>query len=138
MTTNRRTTIGGHDIIDMACVAVTVAVSVAVVTNERNAFRAVAAVAFSFYVPGRAIVSNWPSMAVRPHVALCVLFSLSILTLAATLTLWAHYWHPLGLFEVECIAVEIALFTGFLRRRLAVLAPTTTEVGDSGGPPGAN
>src|SRR5665213_1353792 len=113
------TTLAGYDLIDVACVAVTVAVAVAVATNERNAFRSVVAVAFALYVPGRSIVSNWPSLAVRSHIALPVLFSLSILTLVATLTLWAGYWHPLGTLEVECVAVEVALFTALLRRRRA-------------------
>jgi hypothetical protein len=105
------------DLIDIGCVAVTVAVAIAVATNERNAFRAVVGVAFALYVPGRAIVSNWPRMAARSQLAAPVLFSVSILTLLATLTLWARQWHPLGLLEVECVAVGIALFTALWRRR---------------------
>jgi uncharacterized membrane protein len=107
------------DMIDMGCIAVAVAVAVAVATGERSAFRAVVGVVFALYVPGRSIVSNWPRMAARSNVAASVLFSLSILTLFATLTLWAGYWHPLGLLEVECVAVGIALFTALLRRRRA-------------------
>ena len=107
------------DLIDMGCVAVTVAVAFAVATSERSAFRAVVGVIFALYVPGRALVSNWPSMAARSNVAASVLFSLSILTLLATVTLWAGYWHPLGLLEVECLAVGVTLFTGLLRRRRA-------------------
>jgi uncharacterized membrane protein len=116
-------TLAGYDLIDMGCVAVTVAVMVAVATNERNAFRAVVAVAFALYVPGRAIVSNWTGLATRPHLALSILFSLSILTLVATLTLWAGYWHPRGLLEVEGAVVEVALFTAVLRRRRAQHLP---------------
>ncbi len=119
------------DLIDMGCVAVTVAVAVAVATSERGAFRAVVGVVFALYVPGRSIVSNWPTMAARSNVAASVLISLSILTLLATLTLWAGYWHPLGLLEIECVAAGLALFTALLRRRRADQAraaiPTGTE-----------
>jgi uncharacterized membrane protein len=105
------------DMIDMGCIAVAVAVAVAVATGERSAFRAVVGVVFALYIPGRSIVSNWPRMAARSNVAASVLFSLSILTLLATTTLWAGYWHPLGLLEIECVAVGVALFTALLRRR---------------------
>jgi hypothetical protein len=122
-------------LIDVGCVAVTVAVAVAVATNERNAFRVVVGIAFALYVPGRAVLSNWPTMAARSYVALPVLFSLSILTLAATLTLWAGYWHPLGLLEVECLAAGVALFIAFLRRSRAdhALASTATDAAGADG-----
>jgi O-antigen/teichoic acid export membrane protein len=118
-----------NDLIDVACVAVTVAVAVAVATDERNAFRAVVAVAFALYVPGRAVVSNWRSLEERAHVALSVLLSLSILTLLATLTLWAGYWHPTELLEGECVAVGVALFTALLRRRQTDHATTAIAEG---------
>jgi uncharacterized membrane protein len=111
------------DLIDMGCVAVTVAVAVAVAAGERNAFRAVVGVVFALYVPGRSIVSNWPTVAARSNIAASVLFSLSILTLLATLTLWAGYWHPLGLLEIECVPVGVALVTAVVRRRRAGQAP---------------
>ena len=107
------------DLIDVGSIAVTVAVAVAVAAGERGAFRAVVGVAFAFYVPGRSIVSNWPSMAARSNVAASVLFSLALLILLSTLTLWAGYWHPLGLLEVECVPVGVALVAALLRRRRA-------------------
>jgi hypothetical protein len=124
MTTRSHSTIAGYDLIDVACVAVTVAVAVAVATNERNAFRAVVAVAFSLFVPGRAIVSNWPTLAQKPHVALSILFSLSVLTFVSTVTLWLNYWRPLGLLEVEAGVVMVALFIGLVRRRRDDEPPT--------------
>jgi hypothetical protein len=63
-------------------------------------------------------------MAARSNVAASVLFSLSILTLLATVTLWASYWHPLGLLELECVAAGVGLFTALLRRRRASQAGT--------------
>ena len=129
------------DLVDLGCLAVTVAIAVAVATNQQGAFRAVVGVAFAFYVPGRAIVSNWPSMAARSQVAAPVLFSLTVLTLLATLTLWAGYWHPLGLLIVEAVASGIGLFTAILRRRRAgqprvaipAAAPTAAELHDLDG-----
>jgi hypothetical protein len=119
------------NMIDMGCVAIAVAVAVAVATGERSAFRVVVGVVFALYVPGRSVVSNWPRMASRSNVAASVLISLSILTLLATVTLWAGYWHPLGLLEFECGASGVALFTALLRRRRADQAgaavPATTQ-----------
>jgi uncharacterized membrane protein len=117
MTERSRTTVAGFDLIDVACLVVTVGVAVAVASDQHNAFRTVTAVAFSLFVPGRAIVSNWPAMAARPQVALSILFSLAVLTLISTLTLWAGYWRPLGLLEVECVAFGVALLVGLVRRK---------------------
>ena len=117
MTERSRTTVAGFDLVDVACVVIAVAVGVAVATDQHNVFRSVTAVAFSLFVPGRAIISNWPSMAVRPQVAVSILFSLAVLTLLATLTLWVGYWRPLGLLEVECVAFGLALLVGLVRRR---------------------
>lgn len=115
--------------IDMGCIAVTVAVAVAVATSERSAFRAVVGVVFALYVTGRSIVSNWPRMAPRSNFAASVLLSLSILTFLATVTLWVGYWHPLGLLEVECVAAGVALLTALLRRRRADRAPAAIPAG---------
>ena len=112
----------GLDLIDIASIAVTATTAVSVAANEKNAIRVVAAVLFTLFVPGRAIVSNWPSVGVRSPLAVSVLFSLSILTLAATVTLWSDYWRPIGLLEVECTISTVALLTAMLRRRSAARA----------------
>ena len=70
-------------------------------------------------------MSNWPGIATRSPVAVSVLFSLVLLTLFATVTLWLRFWHPLGLLEVECIISIVALLIGILRRHRQVLKPTT-------------
>jgi uncharacterized membrane protein len=101
----------------VACVAATATTAVAVATDERSVIRVVAGVAFALFVPGRSIVSNWPAIEERSHFAMAVLFSLAILTLVSTVTLWMNYWHPLGLTEVECAVVTPALFAAILRRR---------------------
>ena len=119
MVTTMASSNGRDNLIDVGCLAVAVAVAVAVATDEQTAFRAVVGVLFAFYVPGRSIVSNWPAMAARSNVAASVLFSLTVLTLLATATLWAGYWHPLGLLQFECVAAGIALLTALVRRRRA-------------------
>jgi uncharacterized membrane protein len=119
--------VGGFDVLDLAAVAVTAAVAVAVATGERSAFRTVVAIIFALYVPGRAVVSNWPGLAARSHIGLSILFSLSILTLLATVTLWLGYWRPLGLLEVECAIVGVALFTALWRKRSHQSRPESTS-----------
>lgn len=112
----------GYDLIDVMSIAVAAAIAVSVATNERGAFRAVVGVAFALFVPGRSIVSNWPKMEERSHIAASVLFSVASLTLIATVTLWMGFWHPLGLLEVECAVSTVALFVAIVRRRRSVHA----------------
>jgi hypothetical protein len=54
-----------------------------------------------------------------------VVFSLAALTLLAAVALWAHYWHPLGLFQAEAAASLAGLAVGLLRRHYngAALSP---------------
>ena len=85
------------DLVDLGCLAVTVAIAVAVATNQQVPFAPLSALPSPSTCRVESIVSNWPAMAARSQVAASVLFSLSVLTLLATLTLWAGYWHPLGL-----------------------------------------
>lgn len=73
--------------------------------------------AFTFFVPGRAIVSNWPRIYRWAPEAMSIVFSLAILTLLATVTLWAHFWHPIPLFEVEAVLSLTGLVTSIVRRR---------------------
>ena len=107
----------GFDLIDAASIAVTAAAVVTVAANEHNAIRLTAGLIFVLFVPGRAVVSNWPAMATRSHFAVSVLFSLTILAFAATIMLWSDFWHPIGLFEVEAAFSIAALFTAIQRRR---------------------
>jgi peptidoglycan/LPS O-acetylase OafA/YrhL len=72
---------------------------------------------FTFFVPGRAIVSHWPRLARWSQVGMSIVFSLSALTLVAMTALWAHYWHPVGIFEVEAALSLVALIAALARRR---------------------
>jgi hypothetical protein len=78
--------------------------------------RLLLALGFAFFVPGRAIVTNWRQTADWSEVGMPMLFSLALLTLVAMVTLWAHYWHPLGLFQVEAGLSLAALGIGMVRR----------------------
>jgi uncharacterized membrane protein len=72
---------------------------------------------FVFFVPGRAIVTNWHRAARWSEVAISMVFSLTVLALVATITLWIHMWHPLGLFQLEAGLSLAALGIGIARRR---------------------
>jgi hypothetical protein len=48
--------------------------------------------------------------------ALPVLVSVTILTAAATFTLWLHAWHPLQVFDIEAGASIALLSVGTIRR----------------------
>lgn len=72
---------------------------------------------FTFFVPGRAIVSNWPRMSRWSPEAMSMVFSLGIITFLATVMLWARVWHPIPLFEVEAALSLVGLVIGIIRRR---------------------
>jgi hypothetical protein len=79
------------------------------------------AFAFAAYVPGWAVVTNLTIKTRASRTALPVLLSVTILTAAATFTLWLHAWHPLQLFDIEAGA-SIALMTiGAIRRERSQL-----------------
>ncbi len=78
--------------------------------------RVLLALGFAFFVPGRAIVTNWRQTADWSAVAMPMLFSLAVLTLVAMVALWAHFWHPLGLFQIEAWLSLAGLGSGVVRR----------------------
>jgi uncharacterized membrane protein len=78
--------------------------------------RTLLTLAFTFFVPGRAIVTNWPAMARWSQAAMSMVLSLAVLTLLATVTLWAHAWHPVVLFQAEAGLSLAGLALGLARR----------------------
>lgn len=80
--------------------------------------RILLAVGFAFFVPGRAIVTNWAWMANWSGLAMSVILSLTLLTLLATAALWAHVWKPMGLFQVEAGLSVAALAIGIARQHI--------------------
>ena len=104
------------DALDLLAALIAVALIVLVARGWTGAPRLLLALGFAFFVPGRAIVTNWRQTADWSEVAMPMLFSLALLTLVAMVTLWAHYWHPLGLFQVEAGLSLAALGIGMVRR----------------------
>jgi hypothetical protein len=84
--------------------------------GKSDLLRILLAVGFVFFVPGRAIVTNWPRMAAWSKVAMPIVLSLTVLTLLATITLWAHNWKPMDLFQAEAWLSLAGLCLGIGRR----------------------
>ena len=89
------------DALDLLAALIAVALIILAFRGWTGPPRALLALGFAFFVPGRAIVTNWRQTAGWSEVAMPMLFSLAVLTLAAMVTLWAHFRHPLGFFQVE-------------------------------------
>jgi uncharacterized membrane protein HdeD (DUF308 family) len=107
------------EILDLLAGLVAVALLVLVLADRAGVARTLVALLFTFFVPGRAIVSNWARMAAWSEIGMSMVLSLGVLTLLATVTLWARIWHPLGLFQIEAAASLAGLAIAALRRRLA-------------------
>jgi uncharacterized membrane protein len=104
------------DALDLLAALIAVALIVLISRGWTGPPRILLALGFAFFVPGRAIVTNWRQTDDWSAVAMPIVFSLAILTLVAMVTLWAHYWHPLGLFQIEAGLSLAALVTGIVRR----------------------
>jgi|SRR5580704_6425058 hypothetical protein len=105
-----------RDILDLAAIVIAIGLIGLVVAGAAGLPRILLALAFAFFVPGRAIVTNWPRLGYWSEFGMPVVISLTVLTLAATATLWAHVWHPVGLFEIEAGLCVVALPVGMSRR----------------------
>lgn len=105
-----------RDAIDAVAGLIAVGLLVVVFGQWLGPVRLLLSVGFTFFVPGRAIVTNWPRMARWSEFAIPIVFSLAILTLLAMITLWANSWHPVGLFEIEAWLSLAGLGVGIARR----------------------
>jgi hypothetical protein len=86
------------------------------------------ALVFTFFVPGRAIVANWPQMARWSEAGMPMVISLTITALVATVALWAHLWYPVQIFQIEAWLSLAGLVTAIVRRRrLGLLGPSEDE-----------
>jgi uncharacterized membrane protein HdeD (DUF308 family) len=84
--------------------------------GESGILRIALTLGFAFFVPGRAIVTNWPRMTSWSKVAMAMVLSLALLTLLATITLWADVWKPMDLFQAEAWVSLAGLCLGIARR----------------------
>ncbi len=105
------------EVLDLVAGLVALGLITLIVADRSGLPRTLLALGFAFFVPGRAIVSNWPRMAAWSEAAMPMVLSLGVLALVAAAALWAHEWHPVGLFEVEALLSLVGLAVGIVRRR---------------------
>jgi hypothetical protein len=105
--------------LDLAAAVAAAGLIALVASGSAGALRLLLALVFTCFVPGRAIVSNWPTVARWSAAAIAIVLSLAVLSLLATVALWAHAWHPLSLFEAEASFSLAGLTTGIVRRHMA-------------------
>jgi hypothetical protein len=103
--------------LDLAACVIALALVLLVSVDFSQPLRLLLALLFTFFVPGRAIVSNWPRVSRWSGVGMSMVFSLCVLTLLATVALWAGLWHPMTLFMAEAVASLGGLTIGIARRR---------------------
>jgi uncharacterized membrane protein HdeD (DUF308 family) len=105
------------EVLDVLAAVIAVALLVLVAANASGPLRILLVLAFTFFVPGRAIITNYPRMARWSDLGTSIVVSLGVLAFLATVTLWARFWHPLGLFQVEAVLSLAGLAVGIVRRR---------------------
>jgi hypothetical protein len=110
------------EILDLLASAIAVLLLMAAFLDVTGPVRLLLTVLFTFFVPGRAIVSNWSRMAGWSDLGMSIALSLGMLTLFASIALWARIWHPLGLFQIEALASLIGLGVAVARRRALAAA----------------
>jgi peptidoglycan/LPS O-acetylase OafA/YrhL len=104
------------NVLDLSAGLITAGLLALSYTGESGLPRMLLARAFTFFVPGRAIVTDWTRMASGSRVAMPAVLSLALLTLVATIALWAHAWKPMDLFQVEAWLSLAGLCFGIARR----------------------
>lgn len=125
---------GLGNLLDLSAILIAIGLLTLSVAGESGLPRILLAVAFTFFVPGRAIVTNWPRMERWSQVAMPMVLSLALLALLATITLWAHEWKPMDLFEAEALLSLAGLGLGIaLRSRRRPDHPARQYRGRPGG-----
>ena len=104
-------------VLDIAAAGIAVMLLIFVLGNGPGEVRLLLAMLFTFFVPGRAVVSNWPRMAGWADLAMCIAISLGLLLTIALIALWLHAWHPESLFAAEALLSLTWLSVGLIRRR---------------------
>lgn len=103
-------------VLDVCSCLVAVSLLAVLYAGQSGPARVLLALGFTFFVPGRTIVTNWPQMAGWSALAMPIVFSLALLTLIATISLWAHVWYPMDLFQIEAWLSLVGLCFGVARR----------------------
>jgi hypothetical protein len=97
------------DVLDLVAAAVTITLVAVVASGRGGVPRIVLALGFAFFVPGRAIITNWPKLARWSQVSGAIVLSLVVLALVAMVSLWAHAWNPLRLLYGEAALCLVGL-----------------------------
>jgi uncharacterized membrane protein len=105
------------ELLDLVAVLVAMGLLLLAFLDTGGVVRLLLALVFAFFVPGRAIVSNWPRMANWSDMGMSIALSLAVLVVFSTCSLWARFWHPLGLFQLEAVLSLIGLGVAIARRR---------------------
>jgi|ERR1700722_13837481 uncharacterized membrane protein len=106
----------GAQVLDVVAAGIAVMLLIFVLGGQTGEVRLLLTVLFTFFVPGRAVVSNWPRMAGWADLAMCIAISLGLLVTIALIALWLRAWHPESLFVAEAVLSLIGLGVGFIRR----------------------
>lgn len=104
------------NVLDLSASLIAVGLLALSYAGESGLPRILLALGFAFFVPGRAIVTNWSRIASWSEVAMPMVLSLALLTLLATISLWAHAWKPMDLFQVEAWLSLVGLCLGMAHR----------------------
>jgi uncharacterized membrane protein len=103
--------------LDVAAIVLSIVLVALVFVGWSGPLRVLLTLAFAFFVPGRAIVGNWPRMGQWSEAAMSMVLSLAVLVILTTVMLWIHAWHPLGLFQAVAGLSLVGLIISMARRR---------------------
>jgi len=113
-------------VLDGAALAIVLGLSVLLIINVTGLVRVLLALAFVLYVPGRAVVTSFPSTRHGSRLALPVMLSISIVALVSAVALWIRAWNPIGIF-CTFAALSAAAFAVSLRRSVGAARPIPRE-----------
>jgi hypothetical protein len=109
--------------LDATAIVLSVCLIALIFADRYGPLRVLLTLGFAFFVPGRAIVGNWPRMGRWSEAAMSMVFSIAVLIILTTVMLWIHAWHPLGLFLVVAALSLVALIVSMARRYLRTRGP---------------
>ncbi len=111
-----------EDALDLLAALIAVGLIALAVTGRSGPPRTILALAFALFVPGRAIVANWRRFSGWSQAAIAMVISICLLTLVATVFLWAHLWNPMLMFDAEAGVSLAGLALAAARRHQDQLA----------------
>ena len=113
----RQSAVRPADLLDVTAIVLSIVLVALVFVGWSGPLRVLLTVAFAFFVPGRAIVGNWPRMGQWSEAAMSMVLSLAVLVILTSVMLWVHAWHPLGLFQAVAGLSLVGLIISMARRR---------------------